>query len=273
MKKHLFFLCTLTAVAVACNVEENGQSTGLRLVTFTASYDSSADTKTSYDDGGHFSWTANDKIAVYTDAEEFYTLTLSEGAGTNTGKFTGEVNGTPTDYAVYPYLGTLPKYENGILEVYLPTSYNWDFDSYTEANNPMVAKVNGDESISFKNLGALLKITLIQVDAGATKASFYSGKQLTGFFEVQDLGSDTPYITAEEDLEGDTVTFYFDELEEATDMIFYLPIPVGTYCLGFDIQDKDGNSLWAHEMDSSYAITIERNTLMIMADLDRATIR
>lgn len=89
MKKIAIILAALAAAfAVSCTKETPETQTpqdstvpaGMKLVTISASIEG-ADTKTSYDADGKFSWTKGDQISVYCSDGEFHTLTAeSDGA-------------------------------------------------------------------------------------------------------------------------------------------------------------------------------------------------
>lgn len=60
-------------------------------------------TKLSVEPSGKTCWTEGDEIAVYNTEGEKFVLSLTDGAGTSDGTFTGAVSGTPGNLAVYPY--------------------------------------------------------------------------------------------------------------------------------------------------------------------------
>ena len=95
MKKITVILAALAAAfAVSCTKEtpetqlpqDQNAPAGMKQVTITASIEG-ADTKTSYDAEGKFSWTKGDKIAIKGSDNQFYTFTTTENAASAT--FTG----------------------------------------------------------------------------------------------------------------------------------------------------------------------------------------
>ncbi len=274
MKKHLFFLCALAAVAVACNVEESGQSTD-RIVTVTATYESLPDSKSYYEDDGTFAWAESDEIAVHTSVNRFYRFTIvSIDEDGIIASFVGTVNGSTTGVAVYPYIaGNLPTYDgNESMTVTLPVSYAW---VERIAYNPMVGfretlTLDEDEELAFnfKNLGALFKITLNDIPATATHVVFSTGKQITGTFTVNNLNDEDieATISAGGETEDDGVTFTFTELQESANMVFYVPVPTGTYpYIAFEVKNANDETLWAFRGLRNQEMT--RNKLMIMQPL------
>ena len=108
MKRFAFIFAAFAACfAVSCNKEMPESVTtptvqdGFKTVTITADI-ADADTKTSYDADGKFSWTKGDQISVLASDDNFYTFTATETAATST--FTGQIPEDVTlgQYALYP---------------------------------------------------------------------------------------------------------------------------------------------------------------------------
>ena len=158
MKKIIIAMAAIAAAftMASCNKEqlteaENNPTEGNCII--TASTESNI-TKTSLygndTDGYEVVWSEGDSFKI---GEE--TFTLIEGAGTTSGKFQG----------------TLPE-GDGPFTAYYPATYNgtdWPTtQTYTEGNitgSPMTAEVvKGAESLSFKNAGGILRLTLKGTD-------------------------------------------------------------------------------------------------------------
>ena len=84
MKRFAFIFAAFAACfAVSCNKEMPESVTtptvqdGFKTVTITANI-ADADTKTSYDADGKFSWTKGDQISVLASDEQVYTFTATE---------------------------------------------------------------------------------------------------------------------------------------------------------------------------------------------------
>lgn len=172
MKK---IIITMAAIAAAftiasCNKElvetENNPTEGNCII--TASTESNI-TKTSLsgDDtkGYDVVWSEGDSFKI---GEE--TFTLIEGEGTTAGKFQG----------------TLPE-GDGPFTAYYPATYNgtdWPaLQTYTEGNitgSPMTAEVvKGAESLSFKNAGGILRLTVKNDDSACVKSITINAAELT----------------------------------------------------------------------------------------------
>ena len=190
MKKILILFAALAAAfAVSCNKENPVTETpdtsapeGMQLVTITASIEG-ADTKTSYDDAGKFSWTKGDKISVMGTGYGFYTLTATSDGPTTT--FTGYIpEGVELrQEAFYPadpgtnrtdgsYYFNIPQYK--------------DLSASGSADLPMGA-YSGTEKYEFKHItgAALLTFTNFPADVETAEISIVNARlKLTGTFNA-----------------------------------------------------------------------------------------
>ena len=273
MRKSLIILAALSLGLVACNKEtENPHSEGSRLVKITATREAPVggeQTKTTISDDGAFAWTAADKIKVYTANASFEEMTLEGDGGSATGNFTGTLSGTISTVAVFP-ASLNPSLSDNTLTLTLPSEIAWVSG---EADNLMVAKgfENGASSVSFKNIGGLIKVTLKNVPASANKVTFTAGKTISGTFTC-DISEENPVITAGTDSDADAngVTFTFATAADARDMVFYVPVPTGTYSkIGFKVKNDD-TVLTSFQGSSSNEIS--RGRLLIMPELTITTI-
>ena len=269
MKKHLFIYLAIAALTMtACNKakETEPEGFGLKKVSIAASFEQPvSDSKSTITDAGEFTWTDGDAISVYTNAGAFNgtPLNLASGAGQSSGMFTGTLTvGTKiSTVTVFPaYMQ--PALSGTTLTLNLPSTIQWE---QGKVNNIMIGKGfedNVSPAVAFKNVGGIIKLSLNNVPAGANKMVFSTGKKITGGFTC-DIADDEPFI---ETTDGtDELTFNFEQLTEPQDMVFYIPVPVGTYpYLGFDIKN-DNTSLWDFQGTSSNTIT--RGKLLIMPPL------
>ena len=190
MKKISLVIAALAAVfAVSCNKEiatpqtpDTSAPAGMKLVTITASVEG-ADTKTSYDAGGKFSWTKGDQISVMGTGYGFYTLTATSDGPTTT--FTGYIpeGVTLRQEAFYPadpgtnrtdgsYYFNIPQYK--------------DLSASGSADLPMGA-YSGTDSYVFKHItgAALLTFTNFPDEVKTAEISIVNARlKLTGVFNA-----------------------------------------------------------------------------------------
>lgn len=191
MKKISMILAALAAAfAVSCTKEapetqlpqDQNAPAGMKMVAITASIEG-ADTKTSYDDAGKFSWTKGDKISVMGTGYGFYTLTATSDGPTTT--FTGWIpeGVTLRQEAFYPadeatnrtdgsYYFNIPMYK--------------DLSQSFSADLPMGA-YSGTANYEFKHItgAALLTFTNFPADVKTAEISIVNARlKLTGVFNA-----------------------------------------------------------------------------------------
>lgn len=156
--------------------------------------DASTRTTLSGDDqsGYDILWSEGDEIRFYffngSDCE-YRTYTLTEGAGTKYGKFTGPAVPTSITYNAYAGYGdnlvTRPK-----------STLNVEDQHYSEGTNasfsPMMAKIaieNGNATLSdFKNIGGLLRLSL--KGSGTVKEiKLTTDQNIAGFITIDEDGA------------------------------------------------------------------------------------
>ena len=191
MKKITVILAALAAAfAVSCTKEtpeaqlpqDQNAPAGMKQVTITASIEG-ADTKTSYDADGKFSWTKGDKISVMGTDYGFYTLTATSDGPTTT--FTGWIpeGVTLRQEAFYPadeatnrtdgsYYFNIPMYK--------------DLSQSFSADLPMGA-YSGTAKYEFKHItgAALLTFTNFPAEVETAEISIVNARlKLTGIFNA-----------------------------------------------------------------------------------------
>ena len=189
MKKiSILFAALAAAFAVSCNKEnpietpDTSAPAGMKQVTITASIEG-AETKTSYDADGKFSWTKGDQISVMGTGYGFYTLTATSDGPTTT--FTGYIpEGVELrQEAFYPadpgtnrtdgsYYFNIPQYK--------------DLSASGSADLPMGA-YSGTEKYEFKHItgAALLTFTNFPADVKTAEISIVNARlKLTGTFNA-----------------------------------------------------------------------------------------
>ena len=268
MKRTVLICIAAAALAlVACNKEKEIEDPNEGLVTVSMGANielptDGTDTKSTISDAGVFAWSAGDAVKVYSDASSFSQLDLNSGSGTASATFTGTIVGSAiSTVAVFP-ASLNPALSGNNLTVTIPSEIAW-VDG--EADNLMVAKgfADGDSSVDFKNIGGIIKLTLNNVPATAAKVTVTAGKNISGDFTC-DITDSEPVIVATDGSNG--ITFTFDALASATNMVFYVPVPTGTYpSLGFTVKDGSDATLWT--FTASVSNTITRRKLLIMPPL------
>ena len=133
--QHILLFATLSLALYACHNLETEQPDTFRI---QARIDGDDNTKTTLGPDRKVLWDEGDAIAVYVDdSTSPVTFTLSEGAGTPVGTFSGPAIGTRYT-AVYP--GSMAGTRNGSeVGITLPERQNYQAGSFGSGANPMLA--------------------------------------------------------------------------------------------------------------------------------------
>lgn len=264
MKAKLYLILAVVACMMYnCSQEEVLEQPQRVTNTLTASIDGSS--RSTVTDAGIFSWTAGDQISVW-NGSNFVIYSNTSGNNFST---TVTNPGTPQTYAVYP-AGT-HNYEYPNLTVNLPAEYDYsEQEEYVpNTNAPMLASFKEGEDIVFKHLGGLMRFIVNDVPAGANEFVFTSSdKNITGAFAV-DVANNT--ISATDATTANFVSIKFEQLGEQKDkMIFYVPLPVGTYT-GYTVAIKGvsvgGSWTLADNNSSQSSINkVVRRSLLLMPE-------
>lgn len=182
-------IMTLAALAgLAGCAKENADSpekdpTSNTIVTLTANQEN-AETKAeiSTTDSKIINWTKDDAITVIDGDGKNAEFTLTEGEGTSSGKFKGEVSKTADSYiALYPYQKDVTASEgtlNGVVLKSEQTAVVGSFDP--EAALMMAVTETGSTNLSFKNIVGFVKVTPTVSCARITLVSNNSESKLAG---------------------------------------------------------------------------------------------
>ena len=210
---------------------------------------------------GKFEWTAGDAISVYTESNSFDVYKNSD-ADVNTFVFSphGEESAdTPAGYAIYPAGGHSISGQD--VTINLPATY-----AYGSTNAPMLATIEeGNTNLSFKHLAGLMRFVVKNVPAGASSFVFTTETEiLTGSYNVVDgqIRQNGEGVVNN----NNSVTITFDVLQEAATepMVFFVPLPVGTYG-NYTVAIK-GDGVDLSCLSEGVSNTIGRCTMLLMPE-------
>lgn len=271
MKKFIHFAFAAASFLLAgCAKAPNEEPEGT-IVTLTASIDEE-DTKASISEQGEFLWETTDKISVWIsngESGKFKQFSYSSGAGTKNAVFTGSVDtGYAIEWAVFPYNDN-HTYSSSTLSFYQPQT----LDIPTQGNRvPMLANYDSEtESLSFKHLDGLMRVTMYNVPSTAVYARLTtSGKQNNGTFSIDKSGS-TPSLGVI-DTETDERTRLNVKItpEDAVGnvVVVNFPMPVGEYSsINITPRKSDWGTYAGCQINSSNIQTITRGRMLLMPEV------
>ena len=253
------------SLLVGCSDQECVESpTALSKVVLTGSAETKDVSRSALSDKGVFSWLEGDQIEVYASDDEFHTFTLTSGAGTGVGFFSGELlEGTQVkEYAVSPAGLTPSLNADGQLSLTLPDAYSWDGRQQTHA--PMLAGIE-ENSLFFKNLGGVMKLSVGNIKQGCRIEVSSATNQLAGTMLVtQDEEGNAILKSVEADSDKQITYTSVSNNEKQS---FYLPLPVtqGNVKLNVKVYDAAENGVM--KLEKNATLTIHRKELLLMPTL------
>ena len=293
MHKKLIILAAVALAALAACTQEPAapENPSPSVLTLQLGTESLADgTRAAFENDQTFFWQAGDQVGAYMysttlnnvpgswDVEGEYgpwmaPFTLTGGEGTGVGKFSFDItypeNGEAVGgVAVYPFcsdndgaVGTKYDKANGTLYYVLP-QYWMGLDNLDQVRIPMVANLDtGSKTPEFKHVGGAVKVTLLNVPAGARYFKLSADKNISGTYTIRqsDIGTGV--------LQGDGLSQMVElQLKEGAGKALksvdvYFPVPAGTYTFSLGVY---GDGVVYLEKEGKTANTIKRGTILKM---------
>ena len=222
MKSRFYLSMAIVALSwMGCSQEEDAvnqmQMNGGKTINATIE----SITRSTVTDAGVFSWAEGDAISLH-DGNNYDIYNYS---GNGNGFTLSEAPQVTTAVVAYYPASTLHTSTAFNLPEYYGTA---DTEYVANTNAAMIATPPAEGSTyAFMHLGGVMRFNVKNVPAGADGFQFTAaGKNITGSFEVE--GEDVKTI-ATSDGSNNTVSIWFQASNEARDMTFYVPMPVGTY--------------------------------------------
>ena len=211
-------------------------------VELSATMEYEVKTKTSLSDlaDGYYYplWSSADEIGIYADEDKVpVKFTLKTGAGTTGATFSGTREGE-NYLAIYPY-SAAGNIENGAISLTLPQIQQYVAGSFGPDSYPMIARSTSSGQLEFKNLCAVMKISI--TGEAAIRSIKLTAKDentfLSGNAKV-DIGYETsPQLQM---ADGGSNSVILDcagtELLKDTVTDFHIVIPAQMYKGGLDIE-------------------------------------
>ena len=187
MKKLIFFaFCALALVSCAKEIEQpldEPVPPGFERRVYSAMTET---TRTSLGNSGSTLWSEGDKIKVWYSDDSSADFTLTSGANTSTGVFSGLApSGKTAFYAVYPASAASENVSATVVNVTVPAAQAGAFS----ATNLAVSGIGSGNNLSFKNIAAVMRIGLPGGDVTKVVVESVDGSALAGDIPV-DCASD-----------------------------------------------------------------------------------
>lgn len=191
---------------------------------------------------GSFTWSASDQIAVYAGGYKLSDGLESGGAASATFAFTGDNivdDASRADFAIFPAslvfdgssvrTGSDTNHSAAGLTVTLPASYTLADVQDEKVPVPMIAANAPGGSLAFKNICALLRVTVNNVPKDTRRIEFdFGGKKVQGEFTLTSVtAGTTATVTSDTDGSDDIITVLTPDFDTFGDLTINLPVPTG----------------------------------------------
>jgi len=223
------------------------------------------DTKTALGSGNTVVWSEEDEVRVWnSDTNTNTPFTLTEGAGTTQGRFSGDEIANP-QYAFYPS-SAVTGVSGKTATFTLPAVQHYVENSFDNGANVAVAQISGN-NMAFKNICGVLKLQLKgTVKVTRITITGKNGEKLNGEYQVKADNDpiSVPCLTTEDTDEQKVVLDCGNgiQLNNTSATNFYIVIPQGALSKGFNVlvTDKYNGS----ENVVAVSNTISRSTIKSM---------
>lgn len=207
-------------------------------------------TKASIDGNtGDFTWKTGDQIAVYAGGYKISSGMDGTYDGANDATFSfsgGEAfdDASRANFAIYPaslvYDSAHDLYTSDVaassLKINLPASYELSKILDNKVPIPMIAANAAGGNLEFKNLGALVRFTLINVPKQTQYITFdFNGKKVQGEFTLTSVTPGTTAVqTSATDGNDDIITVHNDDVFTTfqKNLVVNIPVPAGVASTG-----------------------------------------
>lgn len=271
MRKSILFLASAALLFAGCaKVEDEAPipEEGKRVVTLKASIDED-DTRVSVETDRTYKWQSGDEIGVWvvnTYGGAPYSYTTEDSGTTANFEVSLDEGESIGEYAFYPFS------ENHFVSGEGPRfALDANLQYIEDATNmPMLGTVSNG-AISFKSVGSVIKLTVNNIPSDAAHL----------LFSAKDLNGDNLFISGVFPVSGDqitaggimgvnTVNIDFTGKRQSS-MVFYVPLPTGTYG-GFVIEFDNANSsetLASKKVSfGTNGLTVHRNEIIVAPALN-----
>ena len=162
MKKYIQSMMAFAAIVsfASCSSEDNNTTieneSATKVMTFTATQEGNEASTRAILSGTNIHWESEDEISIF-DGTNNNQFTLTDGAGSTSGKFSGEAGQSTSYTAVYPYQENASLSGNDVTNVTLPATQNATDNSFDKNVALMMAQSNSN-TLNFKNVVGYVKV-------------------------------------------------------------------------------------------------------------------
>ena len=270
MKKYIQSMMAFAAIVsfASCSSEDNNTTieneSATKVMTFTATQEGdeqSTRAAISTSDSKVINWESNDQISIF-DGTNNKQFTLTDGAGSTVGKFSGVAEQSTSYTAVYPYQSTASLSGDDVTNVTLPATQNATDNSF-DKNAALMMAQSDNTTLNFKNVVGYVKVkpkfACSKIVLQAAGASEYLAGRCTlsygeGMPSIAFTSEQSTSITLSGNITANTA--------------YYIAVPAVTLSTGWSISFTD-NTGYVYTRTGSNSITFKRNTIINLGEFSR----
>ena len=270
MKKYIQSMMAFAAIVsfASCSSEDNNTTieneSATKVMTFTATQEGdeqSTRAAISTSDSKVINWEEGDKISLlYGSKNKEFTLT--GGAESTSGKFSGEAGQSNSYTAVYPYQPNASLSGNDVTNVTLPATQTATANSFDKEAALMMAK-STNTTLEFKNAVGYMKVkprfacSKIVLQA-VNPTEYLAGKCTLSYGDGKPSIAFTPEQSTSITLSGNITA----------NTVYYIAVPAVTLTAGWSISFTDTTGD-VYTRTGSKSITFKRNTIINLGEFSR----
>ena len=249
----------------SCSSEDNNTTieneSAVKVMTFTATQEGNEASTRAILSGTNIHWESKDEISLLYSSENKQ-FTLTDGAGSTSGKFSGEALESGPYTAVYPYQPNASLSGNDVTNVTLPAIQYARDNSFDKKAALMMAK-STNTTLEFKNAVGYVKVkprfACSKIVLQAAGASEYLAGMCTlsygdGMPSIAFTSEQSTSITLSGNITANTA--------------YYIAVPAVTLSAGWSISFTD-NTGDVYTRTGSNSITFKRNTIINLGEFSR----
>ena len=267
MKKYIQSMMAFAAIVsfASCSSEDNNTTieneSATKVMTFTATQEGNEASTRAILSGTNIHWESDDKISLLYSSENKQ-FTLTDGAESTSGKFSGEALESGPYTAVYPYQPNASLSGDDVTNVTLPATQTATDNSFDKNAALMMAK-SDNTTLEFKNAVGYVKVTpkfacskIVLQTAGASEylAGMCTLSYGDGMPSIAFTSGQSTSITLLGNITANTA--------------YYIAVPAVTLNAGWSISFTDTTGD-VYTRTGSKSITFKRNTIINLGEFSR----
>ena len=268
MKKYIQSMMAFAAIVsfASCSSEDNNSTieneSAVKVMTFTATQEGNEASTRAILSGTNIHWESEDKISLLYSSEHKQ-FTLTGGAGSTSGKFSGEAGQSTSYTAVYPYQENASLSGDDVTNVTLPATQTATDNSF-DKNAALMMAQSTNTTLEFKNVVGYVKVKPKFACKRIELMAFDNSAVLAGTGTVSYNNGEPKLDLSNAETKNDAITLTGDI---KADNYYYIAVPPVTLKAGWTIKftASDGKE---YSRKGTNPITFTRNMVTNLGEFD-----